>query len=177
LGEKIANRLTEGTLNEKDFFRQFGYDGLGEKASEALQPYIDEYTQASFARENDLSAVTKGSGVNITVRNILDDRAFYEMTFVTRVLFDWHFEDKTPKVAEGELKGTVIVTGSLPSGKTKKKFGEFITQHGYKMVTTSKQAGIVISSPTSTTAKAKYARDNNLPLITEDQFYEEYLGI
>lgn len=181
LGDKIADKMTYSHLNEKDFFRQFGFDGLGEKASEALQPYIEPYI-SSCERENpeaterDIQSICGLSGVNITVQNILRDEKFQAIACSARKNFQWYYKDTTPKVADGEVKATFIITGGLESGKTKKQFADFVAPYGYKMVTTSKQAQIVIGNPLSTTAKAKYAKDNGLPLLTEKQFMETYLG-
>lgn len=184
IAPKIADRLTEGPLNEKDFFQQFGYDGLGNKAAEALQPYIERYYQCFTGNYNpyyshtlEVNNIIDQTNVNITVSRILHSQDYKELVEDARTLFDWHYKETAPVVAEGEVKNTFIITGGLPSGRTKKQFAEYVAQYGYKMVTTSKQADITItSSLTSTTAKAKYARDNDRPLLTEDQFLERYLG-
>ncbi len=190
LAPKIADRITEGDLNEKDFFRQFGFDGLGRKAATVLQPYIDEYMDCLYRGDNyivgdhvdnlyieerDLDIeiiICEPTGVNITVRNILMDPRFQAIACDARKLFDWEYKDTAPVVAEGDVKGKFIITGSLPSGRTKQAFADFVAQYGWKPVTTVNQADVVIGSPTSTTSKAKMAIQKGKPLLSEDMFFE-----
>ena len=191
LGPKIADRLTEGSLNEKGFFKQFGYDGLGNKASEALQPYVKEYIDCLYRGENDLNGdyvddlylkerdldidiiVCEPTRVNITVRNILKDIQYQTMFLEARTLFDWEYKETAAVVAEGEVKGTFIITGSLPSGRTKKAFADLVAPYGWKAVTTVNKADVVIGSLTSTTSKAKMAIQKCKPLMPEDAFLEK----
>ena len=181
LADKIAEKITEGPLNEKDFFRQFAYDGLGEKASEALQPFIQPYMEAISGAEQAAGPEFDGritidmAGVNATVRNILSDAQFQNIVKEARQCFEWEYRETRSVVNDGEIKATFIITGSLASGRSKKQFADFVAPYGYKMVTTAKQANIIIGNPASTTAKAEYAKKNGIPLLTEAQFLEKYL--
>lgn len=180
LADKIADKITGDPLNSHSFFMQFAFDGLGPKAAEALQSYIDDFKSAMEmesieAQNKQLYIICGKAGVNVTVRDIILNRDCNVIFYTALNLFDWEYKAPRGKVEDGEVKLKFIITGSLPSGRTKKKFAELVAPYGYKMVSTANQAEVVIGSPTSTTQKAQHARDKGKPLLTEDQFLERYV--
>jgi len=79
-------------------------------------------------------------------------------------------------VAEAEAarargKGTVAITGKLPSGKKKNDYEQPLADAGYELVdkVTRELTYLVLSDPDSTSAKAKKARGYGVKLITEEQ--------
>ncbi len=78
------------------------------------------------------------------------------------------------------LAGKVfVITGSLTHYGSRNELKEIIEQKGGKVTgsVTSKTDCLINNDITSTSSKNKKAKELNIPIITEDQFRSEYLGL
>ncbi len=75
------------------------------------------------------------------------------------------------KSAAADSKGSVAITGKLPSGKKKNDYEQPLQDAGYTLVdkVTRDLTYLVLADPESTSGKAKKARSYNVQLITEEQ--------
>ncbi len=75
------------------------------------------------------------------------------------------------EAAAADSKGTVAITGKLPSGKKKSDYQQPLEDAGYELVdkVTRELTYLVLADPNSTSGKAKKARGYNVKLITEDE--------
>lgn len=75
------------------------------------------------------------------------------------------------EAAAADSKGTVAITGKLPSGKKKNDYKQPLEDAGFELVdkVTRELSYLVLADPNSTSAKAKKARSYNVELITEEQ--------
>ncbi len=73
--------------------------------------------------------------------------------------------------ATADSKGTVAITGKLPSGKKKNDYKQPLEDAGYTLVdkVTRELTYLVLADPDSNSGKAKKARGYNVELITEEQ--------
>lgn len=67
----------------------------------------------------------------------------------------------------------VFVTGSLENFSNRGELKEFIRSYGGKFGK-SKESILITNTNNSSSSKAKYARNNDLPIMTESEFLEEY---
>lgn len=72
-----------------------------------------------------------------------------------------------------------VITGSLVHYGSRSELKEIIEQKGGKVTgsVTSKTQCLINNDITSTSSKNKKAKELNIPIVTEDQFRREYLGI
>lgn len=72
-----------------------------------------------------------------------------------------------------------VITGSLVHYGSRGELKEIIEQKGGKVTgsVTSKTQCLINNDITSTSSKNKKAKELNIPIVTEDQFRREYLGI
>lgn len=89
---------------------------------------------------------------------------------------------ETPRVdAEGQtLVGKVfVITGSLNHYGSRGELKDIIEQRGGKVTgsVTSKTACLINNDITSSSSKNKKAKELNIPIVSEEQFMSEYLGI
>ena len=78
------------------------------------------------------------------------------------------------------LTGKVfVITGSLEHYGSRNELKEIIEQKGGKVTgsVTSKTDCLINNDIASTSSKNKKAKELNIPIITEEQFRSEYLGI
>jgi DNA ligase (NAD+) len=80
--------------------------------------------------------------------------------------------------AAADSKGTVAITGKLPSGKKKNDYKQPLEDAGYTLTdkVTRELTYLVLADPESTSAKAKKARSYNVKLISEEQLLEMLEG-
>ncbi len=73
--------------------------------------------------------------------------------------------------AAADSKGSVAITGKLPSGKKKNDYKQPLEDAGFELVdkVTRELTYLVLADPDSSSAKAKKARGYNVKLITEDE--------
>lgn len=74
-------------------------------------------------------------------------------------------------IASADSKGSVAITGKLPSGKKKNDYKQPLEDAGFELVdkVTRELTYLVLADPDSTSGKAKKARGYNVKLITEDE--------
>lgn len=74
-------------------------------------------------------------------------------------------------IASADSKGSVAITGKLPSGKKKNDYKQPLEDAGFELVdkVTRELTYLVLADPESTSGKAKKARGYNVKLITEDE--------
>jgi len=73
-----------------------------------------------------------------------------------------------------ELSGIqVFVTGTLNNWVNRGEFKEFVREHGAEWGK-SEDAILVTNDPSSGSSKAQYARENNLEILTESEFLNEF---
>ena len=84
---------------------------------------------------------------------------------------DGHALVAAAATAAAESKGTVAITGKLPSGKKKNDYKQPLEDAGFELVdkVTRELTYLVLADPDSTSGKAKKARGYNVKLITEDE--------
>ncbi len=70
----------------------------------------------------------------------------------------------------GPEKGTVCITGKLPSGKKKGEYAEALEAAGYELVDKVSKglSFLVVADPSSTSSKAVKARKYGVKLLSED---------
>ncbi|MDP6116127.1 MAG: NAD-dependent DNA ligase LigA [Planctomycetota bacterium] len=75
---------------------------------------------------------------------------------------------------DAEDQKTICITGSLPSGKKKKDYAAPLQKAGYKLVdqVTPELDFLVLSDPSSTSSKAKKARQYGTKMLDEDGLVE-----
>ena len=107
---------------------------------------------------------------------------FYEWANTTNIdeilalMNELEFED-TSEGNNNDLQGLIfVITGSVHEFKNRKEFKAYVESKGGKVTgSVSKNTNyLVINDLNSTTSKANKARELNVPLISEDEFIEQF---
>ncbi len=152
-----------GVANAKMLCRHFDYD-------------IDRLKQAD---EEELSAI-EGVGGVIAAAFVDYMRKEENLAKLDRLLEQLHVTKPLLDASVQSLAGKVfVITGSLAHYGSRNELKEIIEQKGGKVTgsVTSKTDCLINNDITSTSSKNKKAKELNIPIVTEDVFRREYLGI
>lgn len=176
----LIDKLLKQKCNFNNFFSQFGINGVGESSATKLQPIALEYVQIfgiSTVHDimDNLGKVLDKVSVNKNVREILLNFEIAEVIYSCYKTFEsknkWLFEEK--EVIDYKLN--VVITGSLsiPKSEMKKKLKEYRVN---VLPSMSKNVNILITNDkSSNSSKMKYAKKNNLEILTEDEIFKKLI--
>lgn len=152
-----------GVANAKMLCRHFDYD----------------FERMRTAEVEELSVIEGVGGVIAT--------AFYDymhdeenLERVRRLLEELTVETPVVDAEEQTLTGKVfVITGSLEHYGSRSELKDVIEEKGGKVTgsVTSKTDCLINNDSTSASAKNKKARELGIPIVTEEEFRREYLGI
>lgn len=152
-----------GVANAKMLCRHFDYD----------------FKRMRTAEVEELSVIEGVGGVIAT--------AFYDymhdeenLERIRRLLEELTVETPAVDAEEQTLTGKVfVITGSLEHYGSRSELKDVIEEKGGKVTgsVTSRTDCLINNDSTSTSAKNKKARELGIPIVTEEEFRREYLGL
>jgi len=185
LGDKRATSILDEIektreLDLRDFVGSLGVEGLGKRRVELMMTAVggklDRLEDWRSGKLRDVAFATEAGMPNLG--EVIQDRLDAVGDVVDRLLANG------VKVKRGNTKkavaaaaakaasskGTVAITGKLPSGKKKNDYAGPLQQAGYELVDkVSKDLSyLVLADPSSNSAKAVKARKLGVKLISED---------
>lgn len=168
------------TLSLVDFMGSLGIHGLGPRRVElmltAVPGELDTLAdwRGGHLRDPDFAAragvPSMGESLQDGIDGVADVIDALVANGVTVKPVDGKALVQATQTAAAQSKGTVAITGKLPSGKKKNDYAQPLENAGYTLVdkVTRELSYLVLSDPTSTSGKAKKARDYGVKLISED---------
>ena len=152
-----------GVANAKMLCRHFDYD-------------LEKMKQAGV---EELSAI-EGVGEVIATAFVEYMHQEKNLLNIEHLMKELKLEEINVDESAQTLAGKVfVVTGSLEHYASRNELKEIIEQKGGKVTgsVTSKTDCLINNDIASTSSKNKKAKELNIPIVTENQFREEYLGI
>ena len=97
-----------------------------------------------------------------------------------KLMQELQLEKREAGILEQTLTGSsFVITGSLEHYENRNELKDIIEQKGGKVTgsVTSKTACLINNDITSTSSKNKKAKELGVPIVTEEEFMREYLGV
>ena len=174
-GEKSVERILEAIEQSKEttldaVISAAGIPLIGRAVAKELCKYIDSYEDFRNKVDNNFDfTVYDGFGEIMAAQllnynyNEIDSVVNYALTIKT----------KSKEQNNSNLEGLIFcITGKVHTVKNRDELKEIIENHGGKVVSSmsSKVNYLINNDITSTSAKNKTAKENNIPIITEEEF-------
>jgi DNA ligase (NAD+) len=186
LGKKRALTILEEvektrTLELRDFVGSLGVEGLGKRRVELMMQAVPgqldgledwrsgKLRDLEFAAEAGVPTLGESLQRRIDASAEVIDALLAKGVVVKRGASEQAAADAAAKAETS--KGTVAITGKLPSGKKKNDFKEPLEKAGYELVdkVSKELTYLVLADPNSTSSKAVKARKYGVKLISEDE--------
>ena len=174
-GEKSVERILEAIEQSKEttldaVISAAGIPLIGRAVAKELCKYIDSYEDFRNKVDNNFDfTIYDGFGEIMAAQllnynyNEIDSVVNYALTIKT----------KSKEQNNSNLEGLIFcITGKVHTVKNRDELKEIIENHGGKVVSSmsSKVNYLINNDITSTSAKNKTAKENNIPIITEEEF-------
>lgn len=185
LGKKRATTILDEiektrTLELGDFVGSLGVEGLGKRRVELMMQAVpgqldglDDWRSGKlrdleFAAEAGVPTLGESLQRRIDASSEVIDALVANGVVVKRGASKQAAATAAAKAATS--KGTVAITGKLPSGKKKNEFKDPLEKAGYELVdkVSKDLTYLVLADPNSTSSKAVKARKYGVKLISED---------
>jgi DNA ligase (NAD+) len=188
LGQKRASTILEAIEKRRhltlvEFLGSLGIDRLGQRRVELMIAQADGELdtlndwQAGKLRDAVFAAKVGVPGVGSVLQDTIDQFG----PIIERLLQAGVTITGTgvqPKLASGETRLTVCISGKLPSGKKKGDYADPLAAQGYELVdNVSKELTLlVVADPNSTSSKAEKAKKLGVKVISESELLELVQG-
>lgn len=182
-GEKSYSNLIESTENARTvtlarLIFALGIDNIGLSNAKAIcRFYNDKLELMRGATAEDLSEIDGiGSVIGQSFADYFSDEK--NNRIVDRLLEELKIKQEAADENSMTLSGrSFVVTGSLIHFESRNELKEIIEKKGGKVTgsVTSKTVCLINNDITSNSSKNKKAKELNVPILTEEEFMEQYL--
>lgn len=156
-----------------------GIAGIGLAGAKVItKEFGFDYDKIKNASQEELSQI---SGIGEVIASSIYD--FFQekenLQIIDSLMAELNFQEEVVDESEQTLKGmTFVITGSLNQFENRNALKEVIERKGGKVTgsVTSKTTCLINNDNTSNSSKNKTAKELQIPIVTEEEFVEQYLG-
>ena len=174
--DKILKAIEEkkNNITLDAFIAAIGIPLIGRVNAQELTKTFKTYKDFKEAINNDLYSFAILNGFGYEMNDSLKRFDYIEADKIACIL---HFKDIENNNLNSSLAGqTIVITGKLTMHKNRDELKYLIEKHGGKVASSiSSKTNILINNDIeSTSSKNIFAKDNNIPIMSEKDFVEKY---
>lgn len=181
-GQKSVDNILQAIETSRcvilsDFISAIGIPQIGKVLAKEICKYIDDY-QDFRNKINNKWDFTIIDGIAIEKQYSLLSFDYTKADRVAKEMASWEATVST-EVDSNLENMTIVITGRLNRFSNRDAFINEIVNHGGKVVNSvSKNTSILINNDIeSNSSKNRTAKELNIPILTEEEFFEKYLQI
>lgn len=174
--DKILKAIEEkrNNITLDAFIAAIGIPLIGRVNAQELAKTFKTYEDFKEAINNDSYsfAILNGFGYEMN-----DSLKRFDYTEADKIAYILHFKEIENNNLNSSLAGqTIVITGKLTIHKNRDELKYLIEKHGGKVASSiSSKTNILINNDIeSTSSKNIFAKDNNIPIMSEKDFVEKY---
>ena len=174
--DKILKAIEEkkNNITLDAFIAAIGIPLIGRVNAQELAKTFKTYKDFKEAINNDSYSFAVLNGFGYEMNDSLKKFNYTEADKIACIL---HFKEVENNNLNNSLTGqTIVITGKLTMHKNRDELKYFIEKHGGKVASSiSSKTNILINNDIeSTSSKNIFAKDNNIPIMSEKDFVEKY---
>ena len=157
------------------FISAIGIPLIGQVNAKELTKIFNTYDKFKAAVEDQLYTFENIYGFGYEMNESLKNFDYTEADHLSSYLI---FKEEKDKENKNKLNGmSIVITGKLTEFKNRDELKKVIEENGGKVVSSiSQKTTLLINNDiNSTSSKNLFAKEHNIPIITEQQFITEYL--
>lgn len=181
-GQKSVDKILQAIEASRyvilsDFLSAIGIPQIGKVLTKEICKYIDDY-QDFRNKINNKWDFTIIDGIAVEKQYSLLNFDYTKADKVAKEMASWCTTAST-EIDSNLENMTIVITGRLNRFNNRDAFISEIVNHGGKVVNSvSKNTSILINNDIeSNSSKNRAAKDLNIPILTEEEFFEKYLQI